>query len=667
MENVAIARVLAEIGDLLEIRGDNPFKVRAYRNASQVIRDCGERVAALSPADLRGLPGIGKDIATRVTELVETGGSTFHRELAAEFPAGPARRPASAGRGAEDDGPPLQGTRIGSVDELKQALDSGRRSWRQGNGPGQGGSAPQGHRGPSGLCRTLPGVGGMAAGARADHASEDRVSRTPRFDLVGSLRRGAETCGDLDVLATGAGPEVMDHFVVVRPRGACPRPGADQEQRAARQGPAGRSAAGAAASRGAALQYFTGSKAHNIELRDRALRQGLKLNEYGLFRVEDDTRVAGDTEASIYEALGLPWIAPELREQRGEFEAARDGRLPLLVERDDLRGDLHCHTTATDGKDTIRAMALAARDAGLSYLAITDHSQALAMANGLDEHRALAHAAQVRAIGDEIDGITLLAGIECDIRADGTMDLADDCLAQLDVVVASVHSALSQEPERMTERVLRALECPYVDVLGHPTGRMLLRREASGLDVEAVDRAGRAPRRRPRDQRPATSPRPARRARPARRDRGVKIVLSSDAHARRRLRAPALGHVHRTPRLAHAAGRADLPAARGVARLAAPPPEPRMTVLEQLRAIYFNATQVDDRRRLRQRPSTCSSNSRPTRIARRLRCSWKASPRCGANGGPTSRRRQGRRDAGRPRRHAREAAVRSGGDRSGLA
>jgi len=286
-----------------------------------------------------------------------------------------------------------------------------------------------------------------------------------------------------------------------------------------------------AESRGAAQQYFTGSKAHNIELRDRALRQGLKLNEYGLFRVDDETRVAGETEAEIYAALGLPWIAPELRENRGEFDAARDEGLPLLVERADLRGDLHCHTTATDGKDTIRAMAMAARDAGLSYLAITDHSQALAMANGLDETRALAHAAAIRACDDEVEGITLLAGIECDIRTDGTMDLADDCLAQLDIVIASVHSGLSQEPARMTDRVLRALECPYVDVLGHPTGRMLLRREASAIDIEAViARAadlGVAMEINGQPHRRDLNDTHARLAR----DRGVKIVLSSDAHA----------------------------------------------------------------------------------------------------------------------------------------
>lgn len=529
VENVAIARVLAEIGDLLEIKGENPFKVRAYRNASQVIRDNAERVAALSPADVRALPGIGKDIAARIGELVETGGCTSHRELAADFPAGLLDVLRLQGVGPKTTALLYRELQVGSVAELRQALDAGAVRGVKGMGPGKEAAlrkAIEDHEAFAG--RYLATEVWQQASALLVHLRAACPGAT--FDLVGSLRRGAETCGDLDVLATDAPPEVMDHFV------AFPR-----VERVLGQGPTKTSVRlgkGLQAdlrlvpveSRGAALQYFTGSKAHNIELRDRAVRKGLKLNEYGLFRVDDDTRVAGETEAGIYEALGLPWIAPELREQRGEFDAARDGRLPRLLERGDLRGDLHCHTTATDGKDTIRAMALAAREAGLTYLAITDHSQALAMANGLDERRALAHAAEVRALNAELDGITLLAGIECDIRPDGTMDLADDCLAQLDVVVASVHSSLAQEPARMTDRVLRALECPWVDILGHPTGRMLLRREASALDVEAVIAAaarlgvvleinGQPHRRDLHDAHARLA-----------RDRGVKIVLSSDAH-----------------------------------------------------------------------------------------------------------------------------------------
>ena len=239
-------------------------------------------------------------------------------------------------------------------------------------------------------------------------------------------------------------------------------------------------------SRGAALQYFTGSRSHNIALRDRALRRGLKLNEYGLFRVADDEPVAGADEAGIYEALSLAFVPPELREDRGEVEAADAQALPRLLQLSDLQGDLHCHTIATDGRDDIEAMARAAQAAGLRYLAITDHSQALAMANGLDETRALDHARAIRLVNARLDGFTLLAGIECDIRPDGAMDLADDCLAQLDIVIASLHSGFNQEPARMTDRLLRAIECPWVDVIGHPLGRLILKRDPHKADMTRV-------------------------------------------------------------------------------------------------------------------------------------------------------------------------------------
>jgi len=279
------------------------------------------------------------------------------------------------------------------------------------------------------------------------------------------------------------------------------------------------------------MQYFTGSKAHNIALRDRAIRLGFKLNEYGLFRVDGDERIAGDREEDIYEALGLAWVPPELRELRGEIEAAEQRALPRLVDVGDLVGDLHMHTTESDGRDELRAMAEAARAGGLQYIAITDHSQSLAMANGLDERRTLAHAERIRALDAEGIGIRLLAGIECDIRPDGTLDLADDCLAALDIVVASVHSAFNQDRQQMTDRLLRAVENPYVDVLAHPTGRLILRREPYAYDIEAViERAaahGVALEINCQVDRLDLNDVHARLAR----DRGARIVISSDAHS----------------------------------------------------------------------------------------------------------------------------------------
>jgi DNA polymerase (family 10) len=281
---------------------------------------------------------------------------------------------------------------------------------------------------------------------------------------------------------------------------------------------------------GAALQYFTGSKAHNIALRDRAIQRGLKLNEYGLYR-DDGTSVAGPSEEEVYEQLGLAFVPPELRENRGEILAAEQRALPRLVSLSDLRGDLHMHTTVTDGRADAETMALSARDAGLGYIAITDHSRALSMAGGLDERATLDHAKRIRELNDRIDGITVLAGIECDILPDGRMDLAEDCLAQLDIVIASVHSAFNQDEAQMTDRILRAIACPWVDVIAHPTGRLLLKRDGYKLDVErviaAAAKAGVALEINSLIERLDFDEHHARLAR----DRGVKLIIDSDAHS----------------------------------------------------------------------------------------------------------------------------------------
>jgi DNA polymerase (family 10) len=292
--------------------------------------------------------------------------------------------------------------------------------------------------------------------------------------------------------------------------------------------------------RGAAMQYFTGSKAHNIALRDRALDRGWKLNEYGLFDTNDQS-IAGATEEEIYRALGLTFIPPELRENRGEIEAAREGDLPALIERADLRGDVHMHTTESDGRESLETMAAAARARGLEYIAITDHTQSLAMANGLDETRTLAHAERVRAYSRTLKGLTVLAGSEVDILADGRLDLADDCLARLDVVIASLHSQLQQDEDEATRRVIRAMENPHVDIIGHPTARWLLRREGARLTLDKVVDAARA-----NGVALEINSQPHRldlcdsHARLAR-DRGVKLSINSDAHEVSALEFPRWG------------------------------------------------------------------------------------------------------------------------------
>lgn len=573
MENLAIARVLHEIADLLELKAENPFKIRAYRSGADIAAETGERLAAMDEAQLRGIAGIGKDLAARIREIAATGGCAYHTELLQEFPPTILDLLRLQGLGPKTVALLYKTLNIKTIDELEAAATAGALRSIKGMGAKKEQSilksiADQKQH----VGRHLGADAAQVAEALLAWLREQATPLTPgqpvQIDLVGSLRRGAETTGDIDILACGAAPEIMQAFTSYK-----------LVERVLGQGPTKSSVLlwkGFQAdlrlvpveSRGAALQYFTGSKAHNIAVRQRALDRGLTLNEYGLFHLPEEAaeagavgggvaadtatgtvvavmeggnadaggsasapapaagggsvtgpmsatasaagqavgqtiaaepgkvkpatpaiwgpRVAGETEEEIYEALGLAWIDPALRENRGEIAAAEARVLPRLITHADLRGDLHMHTTETDGKDEIETMARAARALGLEYIAITDHSQALAMANGLDETRALAHAARIREMNGRIEGLTLLAGIECDIRPDGTMDLADDCLAQLDIVIASVHSAFNQEPAQMTDRMLRAVSNPHVDVIGHPTGRLILRREPYKLDVEAL-------------------------------------------------------------------------------------------------------------------------------------------------------------------------------------
>lgn len=490
MENAVIARVLGEIADLLELKGENVFKIRAYRNAADTVTAATERLADVPAAGLTTLPGIGKDLAARIRELVETGHCQYHEQLLVEFPATLLDLTRLQGLGPKTAAMLHRELGIASVEALEEAVRGGRLAGLKGIGA----KKIEGWLRAIEEFRKFAGRHLLADVAQTADALVlwlREHSPRARIDPVGSLRRGVETCGDLDILVSGAEPGLMDHFVRY---GLVERVLGQGDTKASVRILKGLQVdlrLVAPASHGAAMQYFTGSKAHNIALRDLAIQQGYRLNEYGLLRLSDETMVAGDTEEAIYEALGLAWIPPELREQRGEIEAARARTLPSLIESRHLRGELHAHTTATDGRDSIEDMALAARERGLAYLAITDHSQALAMANGLDERRALEHAARIRAANRRVRGITLLAGIECDIRPDGSLDLDAECLSQLDLVIASVHSALGQSEAETTARVLAALANPWVDVLGHPTGRLLLKREGVRLDVPRVVEAAR--------------------------------------------------------------------------------------------------------------------------------------------------------------------------------
>jgi len=531
LDNAAIARVLREIADLLEIKNENPFKIRAYRNAGDIVSNHPHTMASLDVRGLQEIPGIGKDLAAKIREIAETGASAYHQELLGEFPPSVLDLLHLQGVGPKTVAALYRELNIRTLADLEQAAAQGRVRAMKGMGAKKEAlilkalEERKRHAGRHLLYKTHETAAALVD-ALAAHAPSAHL--TP----VGSLRRGCESCGDIDILACGADASLMEVFVT-----------SPAVERILGRGDTKSSvllSAGFQAdlrlvpseSEGAALQYFTGSKAHNIALRDRAIGLGLKLNEYGVYKVEGDVRIAGETEESVYEALGLSFVPPELREDRGEIDAARERRLPQLIERRDLRGDVHMHSTETDGKDDIRTMAEAARAAGLEYIAITDHSQSLAMANGLDETRAMEHAGRIRALDNQA-GVRILAGIECDIRPDGSMDLDDECLAALDIVIASVHSAFNQDRRQMTDRLLRAIEHPHVDIIAHPTGRLILRREPYPFDFEAIvaaaARHGVALEINCLGDRLDLNDVHARLAH----ERGVSIVISSDSHSRK--------------------------------------------------------------------------------------------------------------------------------------
>ena len=490
MENREIARLLAETADLMEIAAEDSFRIRSYRNAASVIESHPERIEDLlkDPArKVTDIPGIGKGIAGALQEIAARGSFERRDTLLTKYPPTELELLKIQGLGPKTIALLWEHYRVSTIDDLERICQEHKLRLL----PRLGAKLEEKvlrsiaqYRQRSG--RFLLNFADELARELAAYLAE-----TPGVDQVtpaGSLRRGKETVGDLDLLVTGPAPEAaLDRFTAyprvneVLGKGAnkaSAKVGLQSIQVDVRALPK--------ESYGAALQYFTGSKEHNIALRARCLKLGYTLNEYGLFRLDDESKVAGETEEEVYRKLGLAWIPPELRENQGEIECAAEGRLPRLIEPQEIRGDLHMHTTETDGRASLDEMAAAAKELGYSYIAVTDHSKALAMANGLDEARVIAFARRVRQIGPDELGIRVFSGIECDIRRDGTMDLADDALAELDFVIGSVHSYMNLEAAEMTDRLLRALECPHLRALGHPTGRLLLVRDAFPFDFDRV-------------------------------------------------------------------------------------------------------------------------------------------------------------------------------------
>lgn len=491
VHNADVAAVFEEMADLLEIEGSNPFRIRAYRNAARTLRDLPREVGAMldEGEDLTELPGIGEDLAAKIREVIETGTAAALEEHRKKVPKTLTELLRIPGIGPKRVKALYRDLGIRTLDQLQKAAQDGRVRTLQGFGQ-------KTERYILDQLKTRTGEEKRFQLAVAAQYAEALVTYLREFPGVkqvvaaGSYRRAKETIGDLDILVAAApGSPVMDRFMSYPEVEEVLAHGSTKSsvrlvsklQVDVRVVPED--------SYGAALQYFTGSKAHNVVLRQLAQQRGLKLNEYGLFK--GDRSVAGVTEESIYAAVELPWIPPELRENRGEIDAARDGRLPVLVQVADLKGDLHAHTKATDGRHSMREMAEAARARGLEYLAITDHSRRLTMAKGLDPKRLFEQLEEIDRLNETLSGITLLKGIEVDILEDGSLDLPDEDLQRLDLVVGAVHSHFRLSRQKQTERILRAMDHPYFTILAHPSGRLIDERAPYDVDMARVIRHAR--------------------------------------------------------------------------------------------------------------------------------------------------------------------------------
>ena len=539
MENKTIAGLLYETADLLEIDGQDSFRIRSYRRAAEAIDALPQQVRDLiqEPKKLLEVPGIGKGMLANLQELFSTGKIGVHAEMLAKYKPSMLDLLKLQGLGPKTIALIWSAYQVADVDGVEKLAQEGkiRILPRMGEKHEQKLlKAIESYRKVTG--RFLISVAAETADSLADHLK--KISGIEKVTPAGSLRRGRETVGDLDVLVTGKACEteesrqkVMDHILLFPGLTDVIARGDNKISFHIRNHMQVDVRLLAAESFGAALQYFTGSKSHNITLRQRALKMGYTLNEYGLARLEDEKRVASKTEEDIYAKLKLDYIPPELRESLGEIEAAENHTLPELITVDDLQGDVHMHTLETDGRNTIEEMAEAGRTRGYKYIAITDHSKNLAMANGLDDKRAVEHIARIRAVDKKMAGkIRVLAGIEVDILGDGTLDLSDSVLEQMDVVIASVHSHFNQEAAEMTNRLQKAIGNKNVSILGHPTGRQLLRRDAYAFDMEALlDSAAKAKVAMELNSYPERLDLNDRHLRMAK-ERGVKIVINTDSH-----------------------------------------------------------------------------------------------------------------------------------------
>jgi DNA polymerase (family 10) len=547
MENSAIAAIFEETANVLRILQDDPkwsFKAAAYDRAKRSIESYSERLEDVlrdPNRKLTDIPGVGVDFAAKIVEIVQTGKLGYLEEKLQQIPRSLLELLHLQGVGPQKVRLFYQELGIKTLADLETEARAERLRHLPGMSP----------KSEEKILQALEEIKKSGVRFRLDTAYETatQISNYIRAfkgaDVVtaaGSLRRGRDTVGDLDLLVTGHDlAKLGDHLLKFPSIASVLARGDDKVSFRLATGMQVDVRILPAQCYGAALMYFTGSKEHNVVLRDRAKRRGLKLSEYGLFRGEDV--IASRTEEEIYRALDLPWIPPELREAMGEIEAAQEGRLPDLVALEDIRGDLQMHTTASDGKTSVEEMAAAAKELGYSYILITDHSKAVTIAKGLDEEQALEHIKRIHAARKKVKGIEIWAGTEVDILGHGQLDYSNELLAKFDIVLASIHSRMTQPGEEMTTRILKGIENPYVRILGHPTGRRILRREPFNFDLEKVFEAARkfgvilevnaSP------ERLDLSDRHARLAH----DKNMKIVISTDAHQPKHFRLMRYGVV----------------------------------------------------------------------------------------------------------------------------
>ncbi len=486
MKNQQIADIFNEIAELLELKNENVFRIRAYRRAAQNIGDLSKDVASLSSEELEAVPGIGKDLAAKVREFLETGRIAKHEELKAAAPEGLLDLLRVPGLGPKKAKLLSDKLKVKGIDDLEAAVRAGKLSGLPGIQKRTEENILKGiellrrgtERRPIG--RVLPLAEEIVRRMRGSAYVE-------RIEVAGSIRRWKDKVKDIDILATSRDPAAaMAAFVNLPQTGRVLAHGETKSSIITDDGIQVDLRVVDEDSFGAALQYFTGSKQHNIKLREMGVRAGLKINEYGVFREPGEKKIGGTKEEDVYRALKLAWIPPELREDTGEIEAALEGRLPELVTLADIKGDLHVHTKWSDGSHDLDTMVQEARKRGYRYIAVTDHTKGLAVAHGLDEKRLREQMRLITGVNEKLRGFTVLAGTEVDIRADGRLDLADEALAGLDIVVASIHSGFKQPQEQITRRLLAAVRNPCVNVIAHPTGRLLGERDAYAVDLDAV-------------------------------------------------------------------------------------------------------------------------------------------------------------------------------------